>query len=160
MSFTSFQQTRPMPNGRGHSSSSRPPSMVPPATASNNKRARKDRGLNWLQNEMFALIAAKREMFLEEKDVVDARDLMTPDNTKWLRISNEVMRAGFSPCVRDGAACKAKWNQIWPDYKRISDYLGCTGRNARDYWDLSPVQRKEEGLPKHFPEDIFTAMDE
>ena len=134
--------------------------MAPLGTMSNSKRARKDRCPNWTHQEVLALIAAKRDMFLEELDVVDGRDLMIPDNTKWMRISQEVMRAGFSACLRDGAACKTKWNQILPDYKRISDYLRRTGRNVRDYWDLSPLQRQEEGLPKQFSQEIFGAIDD
>lgn len=113
-----------------------------------------------MQQEVLALIAAKRDMFVEEWDAVDGRDLMTPETTKWMRISEELMRANFSPCLRDGPACKAKWNLILPDYKRISDYLGRTGRNIPDYWDLSTTQRKEEGLPKQFPQEIFGAIDE
>ena len=119
----SFQHLHPMPSGRGITDSPRPAPPAPPAVPNNNKRARKDRGPNWSLNEIFALITAKREMFLQETDVVDGRDLMIPDSTRWMRISQEVMLAGFSPCLRDGAACKTKWNQILPDYKRISDYL-------------------------------------
>ena len=147
-----------MPSGRGISMSPRPAPMAPPTTPNSNKKARKDHGPNWLQNEIFALIAAKREMFFE--DSVDARDLMTPDTTKWLHISQEVMRAGHSPWLRDGPACKTKWNQILPDYKRISDYLNHSGRNVPDYWELSATERKEEGLSKHFPQDIYTTIDE
>ena len=140
--------------------SPRPAPMAPPTTPSSNKKARKDHSPNWLQNEIFALKAAKREMFFEDMDSVDACDLMTPDTTKWLRISQEVMRAGHSPCLRDGAACKTKWNQLLPAYKTISDYLNRTGRNVPDYWELSATERKEEGLPRHFPQDIYTAIDE
>ena len=99
-------------------------------------------------------------MHFEEKDLVDAWDLMGPDSTKWLRISNEVMRAGFSPCLCDGPACKTKWNQILLDYKKLSDYFNRIGRNVPNYWDLSAAQRKEEGLPKQFPHDIFVAIHE
>lgn len=95
-----------------------------------------------------------------EKDAVDARDLMITDQTKWMRISHVVMQAGLSTVLRDGAACKAKWNQILPDYKRISDYLGRTGRNTPEYWQLSPTDRREEGLPKQFSEEVFHAIDE
>lgn len=119
------------------------------------KRARRDRCPNWLPQEITALVNAKREMFLEEIEVVDARDLMNPDSNKWLRVSQEVMKSGFSPCQRDGAACKTKWNQIVPDYKRIADYFSRTGTNGADYWDMSASDRKNEGLPRSFPQDIF-----
>ena len=111
------------------------------ANPSQSKRARKDRGPNWTPQEILILISAKRDMFLEDLDTIDGRDLMTPDNTKWIRISHDVMRAGISPCVRDGPACKTKWNQLILDYKRIVDYLNRTGRNVPDYWELSASER-------------------
>jgi hypothetical protein len=74
------------------------------------KHARKDRGPNWLPQEIAALIVAKREMFLEELDTNDGRDLMNLDSTKWIYISQHVMRVGFSPYLREGPAYKTKWN--------------------------------------------------
>ncbi|KAG0565380.1 hypothetical protein KC19_8G185700 [Ceratodon purpureus] len=130
------------------------------ATSSQSKRARKDRGPNWLPSEIFALIGAKREMFLEELDTVDGRDLMTPDTSKWLRVSQCVMQAGFSPCLRDGPACKTKWNQMIPDNKKIADYLSRTGRNSLDYWEMNSAERKAEMLPRLFGQDVFDAIHE
>ena len=123
----SIHQSRPMPLARGIAQHVRPVLMnaqdgnrgqhrgpvgclAPEGSGRQSKRARKDRGPNWTQQEILILISTKREMFLEELDPIDGRDLMTPDNTKWTRISQEVMRAGCSPCVRDGPACKTKWN--------------------------------------------------
>ena len=52
------------------------PALAPPANAepSQSMRARKDRGPNWLPQEVSALIAAKQEMYLEELDTIDGRD--------------------------------------------------------------------------------------
>lgn len=63
-----------------------PRSAPPPSIGSinNNKRARKEHCLNWVQQEVFALIAVKRAIYFEERDMVDEQDLMTPENTKWL----------------------------------------------------------------------------
>ena len=99
-------------------------------------------------------------MFLEDLDTIDGRDLMTLDNTKWIRISHDVMCAGISPCVRDGLACKTKWNQLIPDYKRIADYFSRTGRNVPDYWELSGSEWKSEGLPRHFSEEFYRAIND
>lgn len=99
-------------------------------------------------------------MFLEDLDTVDARDLMTPENSKWMRISQEVMHAGLSSCIHDGPACKTKWNQVIPDYKRTADYHNRTGRSVPKYWELSLDDRKSEGLPKQFPEEFFCAIHE
>ena len=85
---------------------------------------------------------------------------MTPETTKWIHISHDVMRAGISPCVRDGPACKTKWNQLIPDYKRIADYLSRTGRNVPDYWELSASERQSEGLPRHFSEEFYCAIND
>ena len=92
-------------------------------------------------------------MFLQDLDTLDKRDLMTLDNTKWIRVSQEVMRAGFS-------ACKTKWNQLIPKYKKITDYLGKTGRSVPEYWKLWKEERKAEGLPKLFFEEFFHTIHE
>ena len=158
-----LQGHRPVPAPRPSPSPSRPVSTAPApqlAGPSQSKRARKDRGPNWSSQEIIALIAAKRIMFLEEVDTIDGRDLMTPENTKWLLISNQVMRAGFSPCVRDRPACKSKWNQLLPNFKRIADYLSRTSRNVPDYWDLSSTERQSESLPRHFAQEFFYAIHE
>ena len=152
---------RPVLPSRPSAARARPASAATlQGNASQSKRARKDRGLNWTPQEILLFIAAKRDMFLEDLDTVDGRDLMTPDHSKWMRISQEVMRAGLSPCVRDGPACKTKWNQILPDYKRIVDYFTKTRTNVPDYWELSASDQKNEGLPKQFPEEFFRAIHE
>jgi hypothetical protein len=104
-----------------------------PAPGESSRRPRRDRGPNWNLQEMLALVDANREEYLEELDTMDARDLMDPDVTKWSRISDRVMAAGHSPCVRDHAMCKSKWHLLIPDYRRISDYHARTGTNKELY---------------------------
>lgn len=137
-----------------------PPPTPAAAGPSPAKRARKDRGPNWGPQEIAALIAAKREQFFQELDTVDGRDLMVPDTSKWIRVAAMVNNAGFSPIYRDGPACKGKWNQIVPEYKRIADYLSRTGRNVPDYWDMNSTQRKSEGLPRVFSQDVYEGIHE
>jgi hypothetical protein len=86
-----------------------------------------------LPQEIPALIVAKRKMFLEELDTMDGRDLMNPNSSKWVRVLQHVMRLGFSPCLRDGLACKTKWKQLILDYKKIADYLARTYRNGAEH---------------------------
>ena len=105
------------------------PSAAPAACITT---ACKDCQPNWSVHEIFALIGAKRELYLEEIDAVDARDFMNPEASKWNRISQQVMGAGHSPCMCDGLACKAKWNQLLPNYKRIVDFHARTGHNTAD----------------------------
>ena len=95
---------------------------------------------------------------MSELETIDARDLMMPDSSKWICISNIVMSVGFPLCVHDGAAGKTKWNQLVPDYKHIVDYMGHSGQNVLDYWELSSTQRKQEGLPGYFPHDFSYAL--
>ena len=162
MPLPPFSQTRA--TGRAMPLSALPrsaPEINPLVTGpSPPKRARKDRGPNWSPQEIVVLIAARREQYLRELDTVDGRDLMTPDTSKWIHISHFVNTAGFSPIPRDGPACKTKWNQLVPDYKRIADYLSRTGRNVVDYWDLSCAERKAEGLPRVFAHDVYEAIHE
>jgi hypothetical protein len=82
-------------------------------------RARRDRCPNWTLQEMLALVDAKREEYMDEIDSVDAHDLMDLDMTKWTRISDRVMAAGYSPCLRDHTMCKLKWHLLILDYWRM-----------------------------------------
>jgi hypothetical protein len=132
--------------------------VVPPIVR--NARPRKDRQPNWSPVEISTLIAAKREQYFEELDAIDGHDLMNPDATKWVRISQLVMASGQSPCMRDGSACKAKWNQIIPDYKRIADFHARTGQNAANYWELSSTEHITDGLPKSFSRDLYDQIHE
>lgn len=97
-----------VPFSRGICASVFPPTTPTAPGRSPAKRARKDRGPNWLPQEIAALIAAKREMCLQELDTIDGRDLMTPETSKWIRVSHIVNSAGCSPILRDGPACKTK----------------------------------------------------
>lgn len=101
-----------------------------------------------------------RRLDAKEAVCVDKRHLMVPDSSKWLRISHEVMHESRSANHRDGAACKSKWNQLLPDYKRIADYFNRSGTNDFAYWNMSCSQKKSEGLPQCFPEEVFMSIHE
>ena len=72
------------------------------------QKARRDRRPNWSLNEMIALVDAKREEILEELDVINGRDLMDSEVTKWSCILDKIMSSGFSTHYRDGMAYKGK----------------------------------------------------
>jgi hypothetical protein len=55
------------------------------------KRQRKKRGPNWGLQEILALIAVKREEFLERLQVTDAQELFNPETTQWQHVSMSVM---------------------------------------------------------------------
>ena len=100
----------------------------------------------------------KREQFLDELEVVDQRALLISNSNKWQQVSDNLMRLHISPCYRDAAACKSKWNQVIPEYKRIVDFFARTGTNELSYWDFSVAAKKSEGLSKSFPQEIFFAI--
>lgn len=87
------------------------------------KLGRKERGPNWSQLEIRALVEAKQLQQMHVTNSTDGREMMTSDANKWQRVSMDVKKAGVSPCMRDGAACKSKWSQMIPDYKRIADFI-------------------------------------
>ena len=62
----------------------------------------------------------------------------------------------MSPCPCDDLACKSKWNQLVPEYKKIVDYFARNGMNSPDYWTLSTKEQKAEGLPRSFPQNVFS----
>jgi len=101
---------------------------------------RKERQQNWQVAEMLILIHAKRSKHFRDKNKIDKRDVITLEVTQRTLIADKVMRAGYSPCIRDRQACKVKWNQLIPDYKRLFDYHGKSGQNVQDFWDLTHAQ--------------------
>lgn len=120
-----------------------------------NKRPRKDRGPNWSLLEIAALISAKREIYIRALDTIDARDLFDPETSQWARVSDAVMKAGHSPCIRDGPSCKTKWNLVIPDYRRIADFHARTGTNEEAYWTMNAREHQEEGLPRTFNKQVY-----
>lgn len=127
---------------------------------SGSKRPRKERCPNWNVMEVKSLIEGKRDMLLEdmENNEKDARRSMASDHKRWQRISNHVMKAGFSSCLRDGAACKSKWNQLLPEFKRLADFIQKADPDEAPYWTMLAVDRKRLGLPKSFPLEIYNVM--
>jgi len=125
--------------------------------ATTSKKARKERGPNWEKDEVLLLIQAKKAQHEREKGIINLRDNMIPETTKWRRIANEVTRGACSPCLRDGQVCKTKWNQLLPEYKKIADYSTRRGRDFSDYCNMHLTEKKE-GLPQLFNEDFFNAI--
>lgn len=128
--------------------------------ASTSKRPRKERCPNWNVMEVKSLIEAKRDMLHEdmENNEKDVRRSMASDRKRWQRISNHVMKAGFSSCLRDGPACKSKWNQLLPEFKRLADFIQKADPDEGPYWTMQAVDRKRLGLPKSFPQEIYNVM--
>lgn len=124
------------------------------------KKSRKERGANWNAKEIAALIEAMRKLDAAEAACIDKRHLMVPEASKWMRISRDVMHESCSTNHRDGPAYKSKWNQLIPDYKRIFDFFNRSGTNDFSYWKMSRADKKAEGLPRCFPEDVFTSIHE
>jgi hypothetical protein len=138
-----------IPDAGGEALRPPPPQVpLPPPTAGPpERRQRKERGPNWGLQEILALVAAKREEFLDRQQVTDARELFDPETSHWQRISLSVMRAGLSPVVRDAGACKTKWNLLVPDYRRIADSQKRTGTNEQVYWTMPTAEKREQRLP-------------
>ena len=86
---------------------------------------------------------------------MDGCDLMNLEASKWICVSQHVMRVGHSPCLQDGPVCKAKWNLLLLDYKQVADFHACTSCNGLDYWELSTLEHTLEGLPKIFSREFY-----
>jgi len=79
MAVTQVAAAAPRPTARGPRQGASPNASTP---SNPPKRARKDRGANWLHQEVTALVNTKREMFIQELETADPHDLMNPDCTK------------------------------------------------------------------------------
>jgi len=75
---------------------------------------------------------------------------MNPNTSKWQPVSEEVMKCGFSPCPRDGPACKMKWNQIIPNYKWIADFFFALAEMEQIIGFLQQQNEKAKDSHVHF----------
>ena len=76
------------------------------------RKCRKERASNSSTLEILDMVATKRQEFLEDIEVEDARELIHPEETKWGKIASKMNKAwklqgGHSP--RDVLAYKYKW---------------------------------------------------
>jgi hypothetical protein len=113
------------------------------------RKCRKERASNWSALEILDMVAAKRQEFLEDIEVEDARELMHPEQTKWGKIANKVneagrLRGGHSP--RDVLACKYKWQTLLADCKKVADFHKGTGLVGNEYFELKSKEKKEKRL--------------
>ena len=125
-----------------------------------NSQCRKDRDPNWTREEILVLVKAKREEYFEELDIIDTRDLMASDVSKWRRIVEKENSAVGREVVQEGSACKHKWQSILLDYKRIADFHNMTRRNGEEYFHLSFVERWQYNLPQSYYREVYEQMHE
>jgi len=86
------------------------------STSLEEEKKRTTEGPNWSNEEILALIQAKRILQDEELNRIDKQSLMLLDEKKWHRISHDVMASRIPTTHRDGLGCKLKWNQIIPEF--------------------------------------------
>lgn len=135
--------------------------MKPADVLGQSTKARKERASNWSALEVLDMVAAKRQEFLEDIEVEDARELMNPEHTRWGKVASKVneagiLRGGHSP--RDALACKYKWQTLLADYKKVADFQRGTGLVGTEYFELKSKERKEKRLLVQFFEEVYVQM--
>jgi hypothetical protein len=124
-------------------------------------KSRKERASNWSVLEILDMVAAKRQAFLQDIEVEDARELMNPEQTRWGKVATQVneagrARGGHSP--RDAVACKYKWQTLMADYKKVADFHKGTGLVGNEYFELRSKERKDRRLQGQFYEEVYIQM--
>ena len=126
-------------------------------------KSRKERALNSILMEILDMVATKKQEFLEDIEVEDAKELIFPEQTKWGKIDAVVNEAGKlqgGHVERDGLACKYKWQTLLADYKNVVDFHKGTGLVGTEYFDLHSKERKERRLSPQFFEEVYAQMHE
>jgi hypothetical protein len=123
-----------------------------------NQRQRKERQPNWDGPEVMALIHAKQKEHEALQQTGDSHDHMETAIVKWTRVANDVAAAGFSVHFRGSTGCKDKWQVLFSDYKKISDYKSGTGHNE-EYFRMPSKRRKELNLPSNFCPSHYKEME-
>ena len=124
--------------------------------------SKKERDPNWSKSEILCLIELKRQEYIDEMTVKDARELMCPELGKWGKIALKLNAAkGEGDVERGGEACKYKWNTLLSDFKKIWDFHCRTGRNSEEYFtDTTKEEKALHKLPKSFYAVAYRSMSE
>jgi hypothetical protein len=123
-----------------------------------NTRPRKDRHPNWGAPKVMALINTKEKEHNTLKLAPDSRDMMESVTQRWTKIATDVSKASFSAHYRGAMAYKDKWQTLFADYKKISDYKGATG-SREDYFHMTSKRRKDLTLPPNFCASHYKEME-
>jgi hypothetical protein len=105
-----------------------------------------------------ALIHLKEKEHETSKLAPDNRNLMESAMKKWSKIATDVSNTGFSAHFRGAMVCKDKWQTLFADYKKISDYRSAT-RSREDYFHMPSKRRKELILPSNLCSFHFREME-
>jgi hypothetical protein len=105
-----------------------------------------------------ALINAKEAEHDTLKLCADSRDLMQTATQKWEKVASDISKAGFSVHHRGAAACQDKWQTLFGDFNKISDYNTATG-SREDYFHMPAKRRKELTLPANFCGSHYREME-
>ncbi len=77
---------------------------------------------NWEHGEVLILAKAKGVEHIANFDIVDKRNKFETMVTKWNKILAQVMNVRCSTHLKNGVACKDKWDLITKKFKEIFDY--------------------------------------
>lgn len=69
------------------------------------------------------LIVAKNEGYIVRLNVVDLKDQMDINVSKWQKIIDLINVRGHSPLARNGVACKGNWGVVYGNLKYIFNYM-------------------------------------
>lgn len=144
--------------GRGRSSTGR---SSPLSSQSNAALPHKVRGPNWTEAEMLVLIGQKR-LEWDGRHNCNQPSLakFVYGTTAWRQVLAGCMSVvGFR--ARDTDQITNKWDGLIKDYKKLKDYIECTG--SANWWGLSREEKKElsrtRKMSLEFSEAMYTEME-
>jgi hypothetical protein len=121
----------------------------------------KVRGPNWTEPEMLVLIAQKR-LEWDGRHNCNQPSLakFVYGTTAWrLVLAGCMSVVGFR--ARDTDQITNKWDGLVKDYKKLKDYIECTG--SGNWWGLSRDEKKElcrtRKMPMEFSEEMYMKME-
>lgn len=103
---------------------------------------------------MLVLVDSKKDQ--QHQALLDSsRDRMKTAEQKWSEIAVMCNAANVN---RNWNQCKKRWEKLITEFKKIFDFQANTPSGGDGYFQLTRSERKEQGLPTTFQEDIFDAM--
>jgi hypothetical protein len=110
--------------------------------------------------EMMALAIAKWDKFLDELAIVDQREFIDPESSKWdkIAIKVDVALVGQPHINRGGLACKYKWQSMVQEFKKIANFHNETSRRGLEYFDLTTAEKMAKKPLKNFYVEVYSCM--
>lgn len=111
------------------------------------------RQAKWTEMETLSLVESRRRQ-VEKMGGWNGPPASADE--KWTLVAEEMVNQGVTD--KDKIRCRQKWENLKRDYKKVKSFKNPFGKPS--FWDMTPRERKDHGLPSYFSDRVFLALEE